>query len=412
MEQTILVVDDEQVNRVLMGKILSPSYTALRYAADGEEALAICRREPVDLVVSDLYMAPMDGVTFLKNLRQEGLNPAFLVLTSQADQSQALDLTRQYGIAGYLIKPITNAQQFLFHVNTALEKKRLEQLAEDLMKQVQAHNLQLEQRVAERTAELVEKNLALERLSKFRGDVLNILGHELNTPLALLQGYFSMKPSADPAQAARRERIIQGSIFRIQQLVDQGLTNLRAGVDNPHFHLSLKPVDPLALAQSVVERLNGLLAPRNLHIDFDPPPPPSSLSQWDAQRVESVMEELLVNAVRATPDGGKISLVMKTQGGEGCLLTGGQEKICLFVENQGTPLTPQQAETIFQPFVTLGDPSHHGSGLLTQGAHGSGLGLSASRIWAELHGGKLAGGPLPDGSGNRFSLCLPNQPVR
>ena len=100
----ILVVDDEEMDRVMTRAILESAGHELLYAADGEVALKRCREEDVELVVSDLAMPGFNGLRFIKELREAGLSIPLIAVSARAQDQ--LDLALDYGANFAFTKPV------------------------------------------------------------------------------------------------------------------------------------------------------------------------------------------------------------------------------------------------------------------------------------------------------------------
>ncbi|MFH1766012.1 MAG: response regulator [Gemmatimonadota bacterium] len=104
----ILIVDDEEMDRVLERTILENAGHDLLFASDGEHALKLCREEAVELVVTDLAMPDFNGLRFIKELREAGLYMPLIAVSGWAvDQ---LDLAQEYGADIILAKPVSGPQ--------------------------------------------------------------------------------------------------------------------------------------------------------------------------------------------------------------------------------------------------------------------------------------------------------------
>jgi CheY-like chemotaxis protein len=121
----ILVVDDEEMDRMLVRAILEAAGHELFYAGEGDSALQLLRDNPVDLVLTDLAMPDFNGLRFIKELREEGFRVPVIAVSGRAvDQ---LDLAESYGADLTMIKPI-DEKHLLLAVNKMLEvSRRLDQ---------------------------------------------------------------------------------------------------------------------------------------------------------------------------------------------------------------------------------------------------------------------------------------------
>ena len=392
----ILIVDDEAPMRRYLVRLLSPLNHDLVVAEDGVSGLEAARAAPMDLVISDLKMPRMDGLTFLENLRREGNDAAFILLTAYSDLSTVLAARDRFNIANFLVKPIHNQDQFLFDVDAAITRRHLEMQNRELMQALTRANAELEDKVQARTQELTDKNVELAKLSQFRGEVLRVLSHELRTPLAIMGGYLGLQGNGLEEGRPKHSKMMTAALGRVQRIVDKSIQQIRES-EITRFDLDLEPVDPGRLCEEVAERLNLLLAPREVGIEV--------LAEavgdcrWDRSRVESIIEELLTNAARASKDKSAIRLTVADEG----------PSVVIAVVDQGRGIARKDLQRIFEPFVTLGRVDRHTSGMFGYRAQGVGLGLSIAKTLAELQHGELEAQPNRDGNGTTFRLRLPKQ---
>lgn len=103
----ILVVDDEEMDRVFERAILESAGHELFYAHDGALALKICKEVNVDLVVTDLAMPDFNGLRLIKELRNEGVTAPIIAVSGWA--ADQLDLAEDYGANVALVKPLDGA---------------------------------------------------------------------------------------------------------------------------------------------------------------------------------------------------------------------------------------------------------------------------------------------------------------
>ncbi len=104
MSYTVLIVDDEDEIRELIGlQLASPERTFL-YAANGLEAIEILTKQNIDLVVSDIAMPKMNGFELLRKIKLLGLNTPVIILTGHADSMVANQL-RTYSVKSFINKP-------------------------------------------------------------------------------------------------------------------------------------------------------------------------------------------------------------------------------------------------------------------------------------------------------------------
>lgn len=159
---TLLFVDDEPAILSALRRLFRPLGHRVLLAESGAAALQMLAHEKVDLVLSDMRMPGMDGAQLLQAVRERWPDVARLLLTGYADIGSTIAAINQGEIQRYIAKPWDD-QELLLAVREGLERARLREENRRLQALTQAHNLELEKRVAARTAELSQVNDMLER---------------------------------------------------------------------------------------------------------------------------------------------------------------------------------------------------------------------------------------------------------
>jgi response regulator RpfG family c-di-GMP phosphodiesterase len=173
---TLLLVDDEASILSSLRRLLRPAGYTIHTAESGQAGLDILEREPIDLVVSDMRMPEMNGAQFLEQVRNRWPATTRILLTGYADVASTVDAINRGEIYRYISKPWDD-NQLLLTVRDALESSRLRRENIRLLALTQAQNEELtqlnaglEQKVAERTAEIAQVNsflnLANDRLKQ------------------------------------------------------------------------------------------------------------------------------------------------------------------------------------------------------------------------------------------------------
>lgn len=174
----ILVVDDEETIREIVSSMLSGARFQTRQAASGVEALSILESgDDFDLVLSDLMMAEMDGITLLERSKERYPDMPIIMVTAVSDIQVALQALRN-GAYDYLLKPFER-EQLLATVRRALENRRLK-------RENDAYRTNLEALVAARTQQW---KTALSNLEKSYDITLEALGDALDLKDAETEGH-------------------------------------------------------------------------------------------------------------------------------------------------------------------------------------------------------------------------------
>ncbi len=119
----VLVVDDEQEVRDTLSSVLKNLEYVPHVAANGVEALKVIQKEPIDVVLSDLYMPEMDGIELLKRVRTQNKKIVFLMITAHPTIETAVEAIKK-GAYDYLTKPF-HIEEVRLKINRALENKGL-----------------------------------------------------------------------------------------------------------------------------------------------------------------------------------------------------------------------------------------------------------------------------------------------
>ncbi|MGE5471274.1 MAG: HD domain-containing phosphohydrolase [Bacteroidota bacterium] len=157
---TLLFVDDEPSILSALRRLFRPQGYRILVAEGGAAGLALLETEAVDLIISDMRMPEMDGATFLKKVRERWPDTMRILLTGYADVTSTVAAINEGEIYRYISKPWDDAE-IVKTVREALERQQLENENRRLTALTQAQNdelkmlnASLEQKVAERTAEL------------------------------------------------------------------------------------------------------------------------------------------------------------------------------------------------------------------------------------------------------------------
>jgi signal transduction histidine kinase/GAF domain-containing protein len=237
---------------------------------------------------------------------------------------------------------------------------------------------------AERLHEHIERTRSME---KMRSDFLKLASHELRGPIAVVRGYFSMMAdkSLDAEALERAMPVIERKLNDMNALVNEMLETAR--LDEGITRLERQPQ---SLSNLVAAATSGMQAQLSTRHRLDLQLPASDvLVDVDAGRVETILRNLLDNAVKFSPDGGEIS----------CQVTVARGGARVSVIDHGLGIPPEQMHRLFTRFSRLVTPEN-------SHISGTGLGLYLSRELARLHGGDITARSTP-GGGASFTLTLP-----
>ncbi|HBX69856.1 MAG TPA: hypothetical protein DEH25_10895 [Chloroflexi bacterium] len=255
-----------------------------------------------------------------------------------------------------------------------------------------------------------EAHAKLERIDRTKSDFISIASHELRTPLTVLSGYSQMLMD-DPtfSENAYYSKVIAGiydGTSRLHEIVDSMLDV--AKIDTRALELQSEPVHLHVLLNNVCQGFSKAFQERGLILDFDQfnnfPP-----VQGDPEALKKVFYHLVMNAIKYTPDGGKITVAgYLVEKGAGRYPPGGVEVV---VSDTGIGIDPRFKDLIFTKFYQTGELALHSSGKTKFKGGGPGLGLAIVRGIVQAHGGRVwADSPGYDeekNPGSHFHVILP-----
>jgi signal transduction histidine kinase len=270
-----------------------------------------------------------------------------------------------------------------------------------LYAQVNRFNQDLEKLVQQRTE-------ALERMDRAKSDFISVTSHELRTPLTLLRGYGQML--ADEMVVKQSDiltTMVNGILAggdRLHAIVDNMLDV--AKIDNRVLDLNPTTFSLKALLRLVCDELTGGLSDRRLTLEEDLQEIPHIEADLDALR--KLFAQLVSNAIKYTPDGGKITLTGQ-QLAPGEVLP--EACVEVVVGDTGIGIDPHLQELIFTKFYRTGSIATYSSSKTRFKGGGPGLGLSIAKGIVEAHGGLIwAESPGYDEQlcpGSKFHVILP-----
>src|SRR4029453_11599509 len=190
--ERILVVDDEPNARGALRTILAEEGYTVSEAGDGVEALSVLRNAGADLVLADVRMPRMDGLTLLREARESGIDAAFVVMTAFGSIEVAVEAMRA-GAENFLAKPL-DERAVLVVIEKALEKRRLAQEAASLRVRVR-ERVQFNNIVGDSPA-LREVFEVVQRAAPTRANVL-ILGESGTGKELIAQALHELSPRKD-----------------------------------------------------------------------------------------------------------------------------------------------------------------------------------------------------------------------
>lgn len=244
-------------------------------------------------------------------------------------------------------------------------------------------NASLERRVADRTAELAESLEA-------KNELLGMAAHDVRNPLSAIVNFAwalgHSLPAGTAAEAADLVKAIRDTAEHACRIVNDLLDAEKINAGKLVLNRERLEIGPVVAATVEVQRL--LAAGKNITIDTDALDGDLVLS-FDEKRMSQVVDNLLTNAIKFTPEGGRIDVRLRTEGPE----------VVIEVSDNGVGIAAEDLPLIFGKYV-------QGRSAQTTRRPGSGLGLAICKKIVEMHGGRIDA-TSTIGQGSSFRVCLP-----
>jgi len=237
-------------------------------------------------------------------------------------------------------------------------------------------------RISYYSAKLEQITADLSLLDRTKSDFISVAAHELKTPLTLIEGYSSMlKDLVEPSQKKEEISILLSGIKKgidrlgemIKDMIDVSL------IDNNMLSLKFQPTWLNQLFTGLEFEFKNILEERDLKLIIKPFAGSNELMFADTERIQQVLANVLSNAIKYTPNGGKIIV-------DGRILPGFVE---VLIKDNGIGISEDDQIRIFEKFSALGDVSLHSSSKINFKGGGPGLGLPIAKGILEAHGGSI-----------------------
>lgn len=239
----------------------------------------------------------------------------------------------------------------------------------------------LDQKVKERTSQLEESNA-------FRTGFFANISHEFRTPLTISRGLVQrlLSGSYTPVNPQNDLRIVERNMDRLKDMVDQIIDLTKA--DNAQLVLDMKVMEGDRLLVLLTETFRSLTESKHQEFEFLPGAPKVCINA-DRARVEIMVNNLITNAIKFTPEFGEITITSYIENGY----------YIISVEDNGPGIEDDQKEVIFERFHRI---KNNGRDYI----EGMGIGLELTRTLARAHGGDVYL-EEKEGAGSKFILKIP-----
>jgi signal transduction histidine kinase len=378
----VLLVDDEPSIRLTMGEFLKRAGYSVLIAQDYDSA-AVHKAEDLDVAVVDINLPGKSGIQLLQKLCDDDYNYVpVIMITGEPNLSVIPEIVRA-GAYYFIAKPIIK-DVLLKAVARAAEKKRLTDEKRLLEQEIKRYAEELEMRVDERTAELVEthKRLVTQERIAALGRAAAQVAHEVKNPLAGLLLYsLHLKSKAtnfSESETYLVDKIVE-TINHLISRVEQILSFARP------VSLSVRPGNVSQFVNDILELLRPQLTANKVDVRLSLGQEPA-YAMVDESSMRGALMNLILNAIEAMPEGGTLNIAVDQT----------DDPLRLEITDTGRGIAEEEAKKIFEPFYTTK-------------AQGLGLGMPYAKKIIDQHRGAVCLNSRL-GEGTTISITLPAAP--
>ena len=379
LKPRILMVDDEPLITNLFETCLSDKGYHLEVTNSGKDAVEKFMFGDFNVVVTDIKMPDMDGITLLGNLKAVKPETIVIVITGHPSVDSAIESMR-VGAYDYVTKPL-DPDVVINVIERAWDKQSLELQKEELLRRLQDTNLHL-----------AEANEKLKELDKLKSHFISTVSHELRTPLTSIKGSIGLILNGVTGDISNEIKEFLNVCCRntdrlirlINDLLD--IQKIEAG----KFQLNKEEIDLVKLVEESLACLKYFAQECNVALYKELPE--RAYIYADKDRISQVLYNLISNGIKFS-EGGRVTISILDN----------RNEITVTVSDTGMGIPADKLKTIFEKFTQIG-------GNTRNKRKGTGLGLSICKAVIEEHKGKIWV-ESQEGKGSQFYFTLPKEKV-
>jgi len=373
----VLIAEDEPAVRDAMADLVSsdPAMEVIGTAADAEQAIQVARAEKPDVALIDVKMPAGGGPRATREIRRESPQTQVVALSAYEDRRTVLEMLRA-GVVGYVVKG-TSAEEILYTIRRSMRGQG--SLSVEITADVIHELASLLERSETLTSELQE-------LNRTKSEMIQILSHELFTPITTIQG-FAMMIAEHGAELAHDEvRDLVDGVTRANARIRRLIGNLAAAarLDREGVEVATRPVpagDVIERAISEFPHTERIVLPE--HADL-------GRRMWaDLDLAVRAVVVLVENALALSPEDQPVEITVARNGVD----------LGILVADRGPGVPDEKVAAIFDAFTQTDSST-------TRRHEGLGIGLYLAQRILRAHNGRVSLEPRA-GGGSVFVLAFP-----
>ncbi len=405
---TILNVEDTHENRELVRRILESEAYRVIDAANALEGIKKAVELKPDLILMDINLPDLDGFTAVTRIRSYAhLRSVPIIALTARNVSDDRERAEAIGCDAYLNKPI-DFDELISAVARYLDAGHKDEGATTPREYyLQEQSVSLIEQLEQKIVELEAAYERLKHLEKAKSDFISVVSHELRTPLTLVSSYAQMLQIIPAVQADENAREFLAGVFkgmsRLQEIIDDMVSVTRMELSSRS--LKLAPVSIRSIIKNIQDEQAEIVQERQLSLEAKVAND-LSMVNGDLKQLHSALSRIIGNAIKYTPNGGKISI-----SAEPVTKADGASFIQIVVADTGVGIDLDKQKLIFDKFTTAENVMLHSTSKSQFMGGGIGLGLTIAKGVIESHNGQVwveSDGYDPENlPGSRFFILLP-----
>lgn len=357
MENRILVVDDERAIRDFLFEALTRiGGFYVEMAESGEEALKKIEKENFDLILTDMKMPYMDGLQLIAEIAKSKPEILTVIMTGHGSIDTALEAMKR-GASDYLTKPL-NLDELMIRLQKVFEERQRFISLKDY------------------AIELEKANEELRKIDEMKSEFVSVASHELRTPLAAIKNAIQLILKGKTGEINENQTkflsMAERNINRLTSILNSLLDLSR--IESKKIEIKFEELDLRSSIEFILSSLKPQADGKFIQLKMEIPEE-LPFVYGDREKVEQILTNLVGNAIKFTPEGGKISALAKPFEDEGNM-------VAISVKDSGIGIPEDQLDKIFEKFHQVEDS-------LRRSITGTGLGLAITKGLVEAHHGRI-----------------------
>lgn len=377
----VLIAEDEAAVREALAELVSsdPDMDVVGTAGDADQAIEVARSERPDVALVDVKMPGGGGSRAARGIRRESPQTHVVALSAYNDRRTVLEMLRA-GVVGYIVKG-TSADEILFTIRRSIVGQG------SLSVEVTADVIRELGSLLERSETLTHE---LQELNRTKSELIQILSHELFTPITMIQG-FALTVAEYGADLKPEEfRDLADGVNRASARIKRTVGNLGAAARLDRVGVEV-PTQPVPVGE-LLERAASEFPQHEGRIRL---PHGGDMARHLWANLDLAVRAVVVvleNALALSPESEPVEVEVEATDSE----------VEIAVSDRGAGIPAEERDVIFQAFT-------QGDGSTTRSHQGLGIGLYLVRLIMGAHGGRV-GVTGRSGGGSTFVLAFPASP--